>query len=68
MLVFAGKRIGWRMRFQKISCYINNSKISSNRKFDVHVPRDITEILFRHCLPETKVNKSTEKIAYVCGT
>jgi len=56
------------MRFQKISCYINNSKISSNRKFDVHVPRDITEILFRHCLPETKVNKSTEKIAYVCGT
>lgn len=63
-----GEEFGWRTSFQKISCYINNSKISSNSKSDVHVPWDITEVLFRRHLPETKENTSTEKVVYLCGT
>lgn len=37
-----GGGFGWRTGFQKIFCYINDSKISSNSKFDGGAPyRDI---------------------------
>lgn len=58
-----GGEFGQITGFQKISCYTNDSKISSNRKFDVYVSWNITEMLFRCCLPGIKMNKSTEKIS-----
>lgn len=58
-----GGEFGQITGFQKISCYTNDSKISSNSRSDVCVSWDITEMLFRCCFPEIKMNKSTEKIA-----
>lgn len=58
-----GGEFGQITAFQKICYHTNNSKISSNSKFDVHVSWDRTEMLFRCCLPEIKMNKTTEKIA-----